>query len=90
MRLCCRRVPLASDVDFDEFARRMEGLTGADIESLCKKATLLAIMEFQEGTRVPSFVVSRSDFLAVLESERGNPKQSKTPAPSNSAGDLRG
>jgi transitional endoplasmic reticulum ATPase len=52
MRLCCRRVPLAPDVDFEEFADRTEGLTGADIESLCKKATLLAIAEFQEGTRV--------------------------------------
>jgi transitional endoplasmic reticulum ATPase len=75
MRLCCQRVPLAPDVDFEEFAGRMEGLTGADIESLCKKATLLAIAEFQDGTRIPPFVVLRSDFLAVLESDRGSPKQ---------------
>jgi len=73
MRLCCRRVPLAPDVDFDDFAGRMEGLTGADIESLCKKATLLAIVEFQDGNRVAPFTVLRSDFLAVLESDRGNP-----------------
>ena len=52
MRLCCRRVPLAPDVDFEEFADRMEGFTGADIESLCKKAALLAIVEFQDGARV--------------------------------------
>jgi len=95
MRLCCRRVPLAPDVDFEEFAGRMEGLTGADIESLCKKATLLAIAEFQDGTRVPPFVVLRSDFLAVLESDRGNPKQvvainkwKSANVLSNSAGDL--
>jgi transitional endoplasmic reticulum ATPase len=73
MRLCCRRVPVAPDVDFEEFADRMEGLTGADIESLCKKATLLAIVEFQNGGRVAPFVVLRSDFLAVLESDRGSP-----------------
>jgi transitional endoplasmic reticulum ATPase len=72
MRLCCRRVPLAPDVDFDDFAGRMEGLTGADIESLCKKATLLAIVEFQDGNRVAPFTVLRSDFLAVLESDRGS------------------
>ncbi|MGB8523289.1 MAG: AAA family ATPase [Candidatus Acidiferrales bacterium] len=72
MRLCCRRVPLAADVDFDDFAGRMEGLTGADIESLCKKATLLAIVEFQDGNRVAPFTVLRSDFLAVLESDRGS------------------
>ncbi len=95
MRLCCRRVPLAPDLDFEEFAGRMEGLTGADIESLCKKATLLAIAEFQDGTRVPPFVVLRSDFLAVFESDRGNPKQvvainkwKSANVLSNSAGDL--
>jgi len=67
-------VPLSPDVDFDDFARRMDGVTGADIESLCKKATLLAIAEFQDGTRGAPFVVWRSDFLAVLDSDRGNPK----------------
>jgi transitional endoplasmic reticulum ATPase len=77
MRLCCRRVPIAPDVDFEEFAGRADGLTGADIESLCKKATLRAIAEFQDGTRVPPFVVSQSDFLAVHECDRGGPKQEK-------------
>ena len=95
MRLCCLHVPLAPDVDFGEFAGRTEGITGADIESLCKKATLLAIAEFQEGTRVAPFVVLRSDFLAVLESDRGSPKQvvainkwKSVNVPSNSAEDL--
>ena len=89
LRLCCHRVPLALDVDFDELAGRMEGFTGADIESLCKKATLLAIVEFQDGTRVPPFVVLRNDFLAVLESERGSPKKSKkTNTLGNGADDL--
>ena len=48
VRLCCRQVPLAPDVDLEALARRTEGCTGADIESLCKKATLLAIAEFQQ------------------------------------------
>ena len=68
MRLCCRRVPLAPEVDIEELACRMEGLTGADVESLCKKATLLAIAEFQNGTRGAPFVVCRNDFVSVLES----------------------
>src|SRR6202051_2935878 len=50
LRLSSRRVPLADDVDLDEFAAQLEGSTGADIESLCKKATLLAIAKYQEGT----------------------------------------
>jgi transitional endoplasmic reticulum ATPase len=78
MRLSCKRVPLSPDVDFENFADRTEGLTGADIESLCKKATLRAIVEFQDGTRPAPFVVLRSDFLSVLESDRGSLNRWKT------------
>jgi transitional endoplasmic reticulum ATPase len=70
MRLCCQRVPLASDINLDEFAQQMEGFTGADIESLCKRATLSAIVEFQNGSRRASFIVTRNDFQAVLQSDR--------------------
>ncbi|MFZ1009874.1 MAG: AAA family ATPase [Candidatus Sulfotelmatobacter sp.] len=75
MRLCCQRVPLAPEVDFNEFAEQMEDFTGADIESLCKKATLSAIVEFQNGTRRAPLIVLRSDFLAVLESDHGSLSQ---------------
>src|ERR1700723_1797333 len=75
MRLCCRRVPLALDVDFEDLAARTEGYTGADIESLCKKATLNAIAELQNGIRVKPFVVLRNDFLMVLESDRKHPER---------------
>ena len=89
MRLCCGRVPLAPDVDFQDFAARMEGLTGADIESICKKATLLAIADFQAGTRAAPFVVLRADFLAVLESDRGSANHLNTANKlSKGAGDL--
>jgi transitional endoplasmic reticulum ATPase len=71
-RLCCRRVPLAADVDLDELAARTEGLTGADIESACKKATLLAIAEIPAKTPPAPFIVNRSHFEAVLKiSEEG-------------------
>ena len=67
VRLCCRQVPLAPDVDVDALAGRAEGFTGADVETLCKKATLLAIAEFQSGVRGRSFVVRASDFEALLK-----------------------
>ena len=89
MQLCCQRVPLTPDVDFEEFAARLEGFTGADIESLCKKATLLAIAEFQNGTRPAPFVVLRNDFMAVLDSDRGGLRQlDKTNVKSNGSGHL--
>ena len=88
MRLCCGRVPIASDVDFAAFAEGMEGSTGADIESLCKKAALLAIVEFRDHARMP-FAVRRSDFLAVLESDSGNLRQAQIAEELiNRAGDL--
>jgi transitional endoplasmic reticulum ATPase len=68
VRLCCRQVPIAADVDIDDLGVRAEGLTGADLETLCKKATLLAIAEFQRGPRDRPFVVHQFDFLTVLES----------------------
>jgi len=66
VRLCCGRVPLAADVAIDELVRRTDGLTGADLESLCKKATLLAIADFQKAKTDAPFIVSRSDFEIVI------------------------
>ncbi len=43
-----RRMPLAADVDLDAMARKTEGMTGADIESFCRKACLSAIRECVE------------------------------------------
>jgi transitional endoplasmic reticulum ATPase len=70
-RLCCERMPLAGDVDLDELAERTDGWTGADIESLCKKATLLAIDRLHAaGTaRASTFLVGRQEFLDALGSE---------------------
>jgi len=66
LRLCCRRVPLAPDIDIEALAGRAEAFTGADVETLCKKATLLAIARFQGGMG-GSFVVRQRDFDAVLD-----------------------
>ncbi|HEY5617402.1 MAG TPA: AAA family ATPase [Vicinamibacterales bacterium] len=68
VRICCRRVPIAPDVDVADLANRAEGFTGADLETLCKKATLLAIADFQRGARGGPFVVHHRDFLTILES----------------------
>jgi transitional endoplasmic reticulum ATPase len=66
LRVCCRQMPLAADVDLDELATRSDGLTGADLEALCKKAALAAIADFQHGVRGGPVIIRRSDFEAVL------------------------
>jgi transitional endoplasmic reticulum ATPase len=88
LRLCSRRVPLAADVDLEEFATRLEGSTGADIESLCKKATLLAIAKHQEGKQAAAFVVRRGDFQSVLDSHRGGPTPLKDPNRPGNTGEF--
>jgi transitional endoplasmic reticulum ATPase len=85
LKLCSRRIPLAADVDMAELISRMDDFTGADIESLCKKATLSAIAELQNCTHGAPFAVRRSDFLAILDSDRGTPRPLKR---ANAPGDT--
>ena len=71
LRGCCRRVPLADDVSFEELAGSTEGLTGAEIESVSKRATIAAIDAFERsaGSRdLERFVVARAHFQTALES----------------------
>ncbi len=41
-----RSKPLADDVDVDELASRTDGFVGADIEALCREASMAATREF--------------------------------------------
>ena len=63
-------MPLASDVNIEDLAARAEGFTGADIESVCKKATLLAIAEFRAQAATAPFAVGRKYFEAVLDTSQ--------------------
>ncbi|HEY3162361.1 MAG TPA: CDC48 family AAA ATPase [Vicinamibacterales bacterium] len=50
--------PLAPDVDLEEYARRTDGFSGADLEKLLREAAMSALREFIEGddaTRPPNF-----------------------------------
>jgi transitional endoplasmic reticulum ATPase len=41
-----RNKPLADDVDLDELARRTENYVGADVEAVCREASMAASREF--------------------------------------------
>jgi transitional endoplasmic reticulum ATPase len=43
--------PLARDVNLDSLAAETEGLVGADIEAICRRASMLAIREFLDSQR---------------------------------------
>ncbi len=40
-----RKMPLASDVNLEELARKTEGYSGADIAAVCREAALIALRE---------------------------------------------
>ena len=43
--------PLASDINFKLLAQNTDGQVGADIESICRKASMLAIREFLDNQK---------------------------------------
>ncbi|MCG2688334.1 CDC48 family AAA ATPase [Candidatus Parcubacteria bacterium] len=45
-RIHTKGKPLVSDVNLNSLAKDTEGLTGSDIEAICRKASFLAIREF--------------------------------------------
>ncbi|MGN0034365.1 MAG: CDC48 family AAA ATPase [Coriobacteriales bacterium] len=42
-KIQCRDLPITDDVDFEKLAKQTEGSTGADIASLCSRASFLAL-----------------------------------------------
>jgi transitional endoplasmic reticulum ATPase len=71
-----RGKPLGEDVDLEALARATEGLAGAEIESICRKASMLAIREFLESKRgkeeqdYSDFKISLRHFREVMEQEK--------------------
>ncbi|MEM4780809.1 MAG: CDC48 family AAA ATPase, partial [Halalkalicoccus sp.] len=69
-----RNKPLAEDVDLDELAAETEGYVGADIEAVCREASMAATREFitsvgpeEAATSVGNVRVSREHFERALE-----------------------
>jgi transitional endoplasmic reticulum ATPase len=60
LQIHARRLPLASDVDFDRLSQSTSGMTPADIASLCNRAGLLALRQSidTEGANVPPIVTA--------------------------------
>ena len=63
--------PVEKELDLSQLAEQTEGLTGADLESICNRATLLAIREFLaqavEGQDEDAFVIRARHFQKALE-----------------------
>jgi transitional endoplasmic reticulum ATPase len=70
--------PLAKDVDLEALADAGEGLVGADIDGVCRKATMAAIREFLEthgdNEDYTEFKVTARHFYQALEEVRPSPR----------------
>lgn len=71
-RVHTRDVPLAPDVDLDEYARATEGVSGATIEAICKYAAMLALQRFLRAgeDKERQFCVTDRDFQVALQDNR--------------------
>mgnify|MGYP003693784043 CR=1 FL=1 len=67
VRLCCRQVPLAEDVDVATIARRTDGCTGADVESMLQESRAAGDCGLAARIRALASLSWRGrDFAAVL------------------------
>lgn len=64
-----RENPLAGDVSFEELVKETEDCQGADIASICREATMMAIRDFlNTGERkVTKFAVSMKNFREAIK-----------------------
>lgn len=73
-RACLRLKPTEAGISFPELAQDTEGLVGADIAAICRRAALLALTEVveQEGRRdtLPAETVIREKHLRLALAER--------------------
>jgi transitional endoplasmic reticulum ATPase len=69
LKVHCRRRRVAEDVSLERIAASTEGLTGADLEALCKRAAMRAMRESVEkdpGEGFAPFVVEGRHFEAAM------------------------
>jgi transitional endoplasmic reticulum ATPase len=91
-------MPLAKDVDIEEFAEKTEGYVGSDIEGVCREAAMLALRKdinadkvkkehFEEAMNKVRPSVTKSDMEKYKKIEENYLKSAKA-ALESSAGYL--
>ncbi len=63
---------LENGIDLKKFASETDGMTGADIELICKKAALATVRKAinKQGGSVGELIITESDFLHAIEEAR--------------------
>jgi len=73
-RVHTRDKPLGTDIDLKALAKATEGLVGSDIESVCRKAAMMAIREFIESGKedYADFKISDKHFQKAISTDIGH------------------
>lgn len=69
LKVHTRGKPLGKNVSLENLARETDGLVGADIASICQKASLLAIREFLESQQedVEKLAIGKKHFVEAMK-----------------------
>jgi len=67
LRVHCRKVPLADNVDIELLARQTPGFAGADLENLVNEAALLAARQNKERVEMGDFEVAKDKVMMGSE-----------------------
>ena len=62
-----KKMPLSKDVKIEEFVKKTDGWTGADIESICRNAGINAIKRNYKLKDSNKFVISKEDFEGAFK-----------------------
>jgi len=64
-----RGKPLGKDISLENLARETDGLVGADLASICQKASLLAIRAFLESQQedIEKFTIEKKHFVEAMK-----------------------
>jgi len=89
-KIYTKEKPLDSDVNLSILVKDTDGLTGSDIEAICRKATLLAMREFlaqkskqEKKSKMPNFKITQKHFKTCLPKKENNLKNEMNPTPSS-------
>jgi len=72
-RIHVRKIPVEKDISFDSIIGNMKKITGASIENVCKKATMMAVKRYIEINKgnVPDnlkdFNIKEEDFYSAVQ-----------------------
>ncbi len=62
-----KKMPLAKDIPINEYSKKTDGWTGADIEAVCRNAGIMAIKRNYAKKEKQAIIIAKQDFDTALQ-----------------------